>query len=116
MWASVRPACGDRDDGQAGCRKGRVIRIHPGECWSDLGAYDFDDGIHRGARSTGVLTTFEAQSERSGAGSGRIVALDRSHSVVLGRLYEDHAEAIFRALRRWGVSDASANDALQEVS
>src|SRR5687768_5215892 len=43
------------------------------------------------------------------------MALDRQGTATLGRLYEEHAGAIFRALRRWGVRDAAAEDALQEV-
>jgi RNA polymerase sigma-70 factor (ECF subfamily) len=43
------------------------------------------------------------------------MALDRHGSATLGRLYEEHADAVFRALRRWGVRDAAAEDALQEV-
>src|SRR5688500_19860600 len=43
------------------------------------------------------------------------MALDRSGTATLGRLYEEHAGAIFRALRRWGVRDSGAEDALQEV-
>lgn len=43
------------------------------------------------------------------------MALDTHGSVTLGRLYEEHADAVFRALRRWGVPDAAADDALQDV-
>ncbi|MBX3269294.1 MAG: RNA polymerase sigma factor [Sandaracinaceae bacterium] len=43
------------------------------------------------------------------------MALDRHGAATLGRLYEEHADAVFRALRRWGVSDSMADDALQEV-
>jgi RNA polymerase sigma-70 factor (ECF subfamily) len=43
------------------------------------------------------------------------MALDAHGSVTLGRLYEEHADAVFRALRRWGVRDAAADDALQDV-
>lgn len=34
---------------------------------------------------------------------------------LLGGLYRAHGAAIFRALRRWGVSDAKVDDALQET-
>ncbi len=43
------------------------------------------------------------------------MALDTHGSTTIGRLYEDHADAVFRALRRWGVRDAAADDALQDV-
>ena len=43
------------------------------------------------------------------------MALDTHASVTLGKLYEEHADAVFRALRRWGVSDVAADDALQDV-
>ena len=53
--------------------------------------------------------------DRFGAGSARGMALDRDSSATVGRLYEEHADAVFRALRRWGVRDSAADDALQEV-
>ena len=34
---------------------------------------------------------------------------------LLGQLYRAHGAAIFRALRRWGVPDSKADDALQET-
>ena len=34
---------------------------------------------------------------------------------LLGELYEAHADAIFRALARWGVREAALDDALQET-
>lgn len=42
-------------------------------------------------------------------------ALARDDARLLGRLYEAHADAVFRALARWGVPDASLDDALQET-
>ena len=58
---------------------------------------------------TPVLTMLPTSAERSS------LALDRDGSATLGRLYEEHADAVFRALRRWGVRDSAAEDALQEV-
>lgn len=58
---------------------------------------------------TPVLTMLPTAAERSS------LALDRDGSATLGRLYEEHADAVFRALRRWGVRDSAAEDALQEV-
>ena len=55
------------------------------------------------------------ERERFGAGWMGGMALDTHGSVTLGRLYEEHADAVFRALRRWGVPDAAADDALQDV-
>jgi RNA polymerase sigma-70 factor, ECF subfamily len=55
------------------------------------------------------------QGDGFGAGWVRGMALDAHGSVTLGRLYEEHADAVFRALRRWGVRDAAADDALQDV-
>jgi RNA polymerase sigma factor (sigma-70 family) len=43
------------------------------------------------------------------------VTLATRDAALLGELYRAHAGAIFRALRRWGVPDAKADDALQEV-
>lgn len=34
---------------------------------------------------------------------------------LLGELYEAHADKLFRALARWGVPDASLDDALHEI-
>lgn len=62
-----------------------------------------------------MLTMAMAAGDRSGAGSTRGMALDRNDSATIGRLYEEHADAVFRALRRWGVRDSAADDALQEV-
>lgn len=62
-----------------------------------------------------MLTMLEAPRSGSGARSSGGMALDHSGATTLGRLYREHADAIFRALRRWGVRDAAAEDALQEV-
>jgi RNA polymerase sigma-70 factor (ECF subfamily) len=43
------------------------------------------------------------------------VTLAVDHARLLGGLYRDHASAIFRALRRWGVPDRHVDDALQET-
>lgn len=43
------------------------------------------------------------------------MTLAPAHAQLLGRLYRDHAAAVFRALRRWGVPDRLADDALQET-
>jgi RNA polymerase sigma-70 factor (ECF subfamily) len=70
---------------------------------------------HRDAGYAAVLTMSMGPDVRSSAGSARGMALDRDGSATLGRLYEEHADAVFRALRRWGVRDSAADDALQEV-
>lgn len=43
------------------------------------------------------------------------MTLAQDEARLLGELYRAHAAAIFRALRRWGVPDARADDALQET-
>ena len=43
------------------------------------------------------------------------LSLGPADARLLGELYRAHAPAIFRALRRWGVPDAKADDALQET-
>jgi RNA polymerase sigma-70 factor, ECF subfamily len=62
-----------------------------------------------------VITAAAVVATRSGAESRPGMALDRQGTATLGRLYEEHAGAVFRALRRWGVPDATAEDALHEV-
>ena len=43
------------------------------------------------------------------------MSLDRASAQLLGELFDEHADALMRGLRRWGVPDASVEDALQEV-
>jgi RNA polymerase sigma-70 factor (ECF subfamily) len=43
------------------------------------------------------------------------VTLAPADARLVGELYRAHASAIFRALRRWGVPDGRADDALQET-
>jgi hypothetical protein len=50
-----------------------------------------------------------ASQSLSSASLPRLAAADAR---LLGELYEAHADAIFRALARWGVRDASLDDAL----
>lgn len=52
---------------------------------------------------------------QSPAISERRVTLAPDQARVVGELYRAHAPAVFRALRRWGVPDAKADDALQET-
>ncbi len=52
----------------------------------------------------------------SGSPSGIGAAtLHPDHARLLGRLYREHAAAVHRGLRRWGVPDGLADDALQET-
>jgi RNA polymerase sigma-70 factor (ECF subfamily) len=53
-----------------------------------------------------------AAQSLSSTGPPKLAAADAR---LLGELYEAHADAIFRALARWGVRDASLDDALQET-
>ncbi len=51
----------------------------------------------------------------SGSSGSPARALAPADARLLGQLYDAHADAIFRALARWGVRDASLDDALQET-
>lgn len=62
-----------------------------------------------------MLLMFMVASEPSTSASAAPRALASRDARLLGELYEAHADALFRGLARWGVPDASLDDALQET-
>lgn len=76
---------------------------------------DPGDGSARPRHSPRPAVLVALTTPRSREASAAPSTLADADAVLLGRLYRAHAASIFRALRRWGVSDAKVDDALQET-